>query len=276
MPAGSFKTVSDDLLHVATDAESYFADQGYVVEIEKRALGYPFTPVLIARRGHETVIVEVFDIIDRARIERWIRYSRSQAGDTRLCVVARRPNAVSPDEIAYARDNRIGLLVHDDTAIVEIRAPTDLAVPVALPELRDLPPKVRPLLAGAFRKFDNDWRDGLGDAYNEVEQTSREYLKSGITSTRVKIQKKPKGGAISFVTEAEVDGMTLGQLKDAFKRINNQNYTDSVVASTLDLINKTRVGLAHKKKNAAVEADLRRQAGGHLYVVISCLEELMK
>jgi len=276
MPAASFKTVSDDLLHVAADAETYFLDRGYAVEIELRSLGFPFTPVLVAKRGHETVIVEVYETIDRARVERWIRYSRSQAGDTRVCVVVRRTQAVLPEEIAYAHDNRIGLLVHNDVTLMEVRPPSDLAVPVALPELKDLPARIRPLLAGGFRKFDNDWRDGLGDAYNEVEQLAREYLKQGIASTRVTITKTKKGIPKSDVTIDEVDKMTLGQLKDAFKKIKNQNYTDSVVGSTLELINQTRVGLAHRKKSAVVEADLRRQAGGHLYVVISCLEELTK
>lgn len=272
MPANDFKTISDDLLHVAVATESFFLANGYNVDIEERPLGGPFTPAMVARRGHETVIVEVAASIDEKRVERWTRFGMSQKADTRLSLVLRK--AATMDDMDYADTMRIGLMSHDDKKLREIRAPSDLAVHVVLPDLADLKPEVRAVLAGAFKKFNADWRDGLGDAYNEVEQQSREYLKAGIRSGRAVINKTKKGIVTGQITEADVDKMTLGALKDAFAKIQKRNHADETIFNTLSVINKTRVGLAHKKKVAAVEEQLRKEAGGHMYACISCLEDM--
>lgn len=277
MPASDFRTIPDELLHVAEAAEQYYQNQGYEVALEQREIGFPFVPALVCRRGHETVIVEVMSDLERGRIERWLRYGKSQTVDTRLCVFVRRQGMLTAEELQYAITAKLGVQVHDDTSCLEVRAPSDLAVHVALPDLADLKPAVRPLLGSAFKKVnENDWRDGLGEAYLEIEQHARDYLKVGMQSGRIVIQKTKRGQPTGYVvTDAEVDKMTLGQLKDAFARIQNQNFKDSTIGSTLAMINKTRVGLAHKRRAKAVEAELRQQVGQHMHAVISCLEELI-
>jgi len=158
--------------------------------------------------------------------------------------------------------------------LMVIRPPTDLAVHVELPELRDLPKSVRPLLAPAFRKVqENDWRDGLNHAYSEVEQHAREYLKQAIDAGHTIVTKRRRNQTVNL-TSQEVDAMTLGQLKDAFALIQNQTHKDAVIGTTLAMINKTRVGLAHRRRSKAVEAELRLQVGQNMYAAITCLEEL--
>lgn len=274
MPANDFNTVPEELLHVAADSETRFRNEGYNVEIEKREIGFPFTPTLLCKRGHETVIVEVSSSIDRLRTERWIRYAKSQVSDTRLCLFVRMHGNIDQNTLAYVHETRLGLCIHNDVTIIEMRAPTDLAVHVQLPDITDLSPALRPLLAPAFRKVrENDWRDGLNDAYGEVEQLAREYLKTGINSGRIAIIMGRRNNPRPL-TVADVDQMTLGQLKDAFGRISIQTYKDSVIGTTLAMINQTRIGLAHRRRSATTEANLRQNVGQHMYAAITCLEEL--
>lgn len=274
MPVDDFKTVPEELLHVASDAETHFTNEGFEVTLETREIGFPFTPTLVCRRGHETVIVEVSSSLDIVRTERWVRYCKSQTVDTRYCAIIRSQSGVDQLTMDFVVRNWLGLCVHNDQELMVIRPPTDLAVHVALPEIRDLPRAVRPLLAPAFRKVqENDWRDGLNHAYSEVEQLAREYLKQGIDSGRTIVTMRRSRRMINL-TSADVDTMTLGQLKDAFALIQNQTHKDAVIGTTLAMINKTRVGLAHRRRSQAVEAELRLQVGQNMYAAITCLEEL--
>ena len=274
MAIDDFKTVPDELLHVAAEAEEHYAQEGYDVSIEARDIGFPVTPTLVCRAGHETVIVEVSSSLDTRRCDRWIRFCRSMTTDTRFCLVIRTREAVDHLTMQYAIDNRVGLCVHNDERLMEVRPALDLALHIALPDLQDLKPAVRKLLAPTFRKINaGDWRDGLSDAYLEVEELAREYLKTHITSGRVVINVTIKK-VTRQLTPDDIEAMTLGQLKDAFAKIQNQTAKDARIASTLALINKTRVGLAHRRRRNAVEAELRLQVGQHMYAVINCLDDL--
>jgi hypothetical protein len=274
MPADDFRTVPDELLHVAADTEVYFQSHGYDVVIETREIGFPFAPTLVCRRGHETVIVEISSVLDQRRTERWIRYCKSQIADTRFCAVLRSEGDVAQQTLSFVIENRLGLCIHNDKQLTEVRAAADLAVHVALPEVADLTKPLRPILAPAFRKVrENDWRDGLFDAYSEVEQHAREYLKEGIDSGRVIVMVKRRKQIVPL-TAADVDGMTLGQLKNAFMSIQNQTHKDARIGACLAMIHKARNGLAHKRRSHVVEAELRQQVGQHMYAAITCLEEL--
>jgi hypothetical protein len=174
----------------------------------------------------------------------------------------------------FAVDNRVGLCVHDDQMLRELRAPADLAVQISLPELTDLKDTVRPLLAPAFQKVrEGDWRDGLGHAYLEVEQNARDYLVQGINSGRIVATVRRRKQSVPLGA-AEVERMTLGQLKNAFQGIQNQTYKEALIGTTLAMIHETRDGLAHGRRTARVEEKLRAQVGQNMYAVITCLEEL--
>jgi hypothetical protein len=269
-----FKTVPDELLLAAEAARSHFLNQGYEVVVEGREIAFPLTPALVCTRGHETLIVEVASSLDEKKAMRWIRYCRSQTTDTRFSTVIRATDSLTAKSMSFASKERMGLFMHDDDSLVEVRSASDLALHVDLPELSDLSPSLRPILAPAFAKFaQQDWRDGLSDAYQAAEDKARDYLKAEIDSGRVNItvtkNKKPY-----VYLSSDINGMTLGQLKNAFSKIPNQNYRDSLIHSILDRLNTIRPQLAHHKKTAAAEAKIRQSAGNHMYTVVTCLEEL--
>ena len=270
-----FNTIPEELLHVAVDAVTCFEEQGYEVHVERRDMGFPFVPAFLAQMGHETHIVEVTSRPDPDRIDLWVRFCQSQSSDTRFHIVVRNVPELDPKSVDLSLSKRIGLLHHDDLTLREIRAAADLAVHVALPETKSLAPALRPLLGPAFKKIrDGDWRDGMGQAYSEVEQLSREYLKSSLEQGAATIVRKKKGIECKL-TSGDVDGMTLGQLGNAFKDIQNKTHKDSIIESTIALINKNRVGLAHKRRSAAIEKQLREDIGKSMYIVIACLTELV-
>lgn len=269
-----FKTVPDELLHVAIAAVDHFEQGGYTVSIERRDLGYPFVPTFVAEMGHETHIVDVLSKADPQRIERWIRYAQSQAKDTRLQLVVHAVPALDQKSLELAVSKRLGLFHHNDSTLVEIRQPADLAVHVVLPDIKDLPRSLRPLLASPFKKIrDGDWRDGLEGAYKEVEQIAREYLVDGLS--RGVIQAFiGKGKKRHEVTVSEAKKLTLGGLGLAFQGIVKKNQKDSLIEATIAMILESRNDLAHKRKDKAAEEKLRGQIGPNVYAVISCLEAL--
>lgn len=272
----SFKTVSDDLIEVAEAALDHLVNEGYAVAIEERQIGYPLTPTFVARRGHETLIVEVGSSLARIQVDRWLRFCKSQADDTRFQALVLR-TGLTADCATVAKDRRFGLAHYDNGKIQEIRASVDLAVNVELPPLRELCPPVRPLLAPAFKKIDEgDWRDGLSHAFLEVEQHAREYLHREIVSNVLKSQKPiRKKKPIEFYTAKEVSSMTLGSLAYAYAGVSQPNAIVSTVGQVLAMINSNRVGLAHKRKNAGVEAELRKRVGQHMYAAIQGLEAML-
>lgn len=275
MAIDDFRTIPDELLHVAADAHNHFLEQGYDVVIEKREVGFPYMPALTCRRLHETLIVEVSSSLDEERTDMWLRYCKSQTSDSRFCAVLRSKEDLPQHTVNFAVDNRFGLLVHNDERLMELRPAADLAVHVALPEVKRLQARVRPLLAPAFQKVrDGDWRDGLNHAYLEVEQHARDYLRGGIAAGRITAFRTRRSGALDLILAAEVDRMTLGQLKNAFNSIQNQTHRDALIATTLAMILETRNGLAHGRRARAVEERLRAEVGQNMYAVITCLEEL--
>jgi hypothetical protein len=274
MPAADFKTVPDELLHVAEAAEAHFLEMGFDVAVEEREIGFPFVPALVCRQRHEVLIVDVFSAVDFSRVDLWTRYCMSQAEDTRYCAIVRTQGAIDQKTMKYVTENRLGLGMHDDHELVMVRQAGDLAVHVRLPEIKTLPRKLRPLLAPAFQKIrDGDWRDGLGDAYLEVEQRAREYLTEEMNTGRVSIV---RGKAIPrFLTTKDIERMTLGQLAIAFSEIQKKNQKDSLILSTLTMINETRKGLAHSRRQSKVEGELRLRIGRNIYAVIACLEQIV-
>jgi hypothetical protein len=267
-----FKTVPDELLHVADAIVEHLDHAGYELRIEITDLGFPFTPLVTGVRNHETLIVELSTLLDEARISRWVKFCRSQSADTRLCLVLGHEEAHKEKVTAFCHNNRIGLFSFHDGQVVEFRQPVDLAVNIDLPDLKDIKPKLRPLLANAFKKISNgEWRDGLGDIYLAIEEKAREYLVQGIDRTRITSVVKGK-----IVTIEKVERMTLGQLSVAFANIQNQNQQDSLISSTLEMINPTRVALTHKRSQQTAEEAIRRDVGKHVYAAINCLEEILK
>ena len=275
MAGPDFLTISDDLTHVAQDAYAHFENGGYDVQIEPSDIGFPTTPAFVATRGHERVIVEAIADFEKTRIKRWVDFCKSQTTDSRLCVVAYRPDGLEPQLIEFAGTHNVGLMVHNDANLVTMRPPVDLAVHAALPDLGDLKRSVRPILAPAFQKFaEGDWRDGLFAAYGEVEEAARSYLEDEIATGRIVLHQRVRRQRVQ-VTTADVQRMTLGKLAEMFGRIPNATHKEARIHQTLSLINDTRVGLAHRRRRAEVEVQVRTNAGQHIHAVTNCLEELL-
>jgi len=274
MASPDFKTIPDELLHVAFDVFEHFDNDGHIVAVEANEMGFPSTPAMVCRRNHTTTIIEIASQIDGVRFRRWVNFAKSQTTDTRFCIVLRSKNGIDPESMRFSVDSQTGLIVHDDDSLTVIREPADLAVHAVLPDLKDLKKSVRPILAGAFKKFrGDDWRDGLFEAYAEVEQHARDYLADNVRSGRTVVEKPGKSGP-KIVTDVEIEKMPLGALKDTFPYIKVPTHKDTRIGQTLALINKTRVGLAHKRRKVEVEAEVRAHVGQHIHAVVACLEDL--
>lgn len=270
-----FLTISDELLPVAETAFEHFRLRGYDVLVEERQLAFPFTPALVCARGHETHIVEIVSRMDSARLRRWKTFGASQLSDTRITFVAPNVEALGVDGVLEIRQANLGILVGLNGHLVEIAAPADLAVRVALPELNDLPPELWPLLGPAYDRFQRgEWRDGLAEACQAVEAHARRYLADGVRQGRVVVL--DDRGRVRNLTEQQVGRMTLGQLSVAFRGIQNRNHADSVISNILPAINPERVGLAHHRDDPEVEGQLRQNAGNHMHAIIACLEDLVR
>lgn len=268
-----FLTIPDELLAAAEAAYHFHRLAGYAIEVEQREIGFPFTPALVCQRGHETLIVEVVAKLDKTRARRWVTYGRSQQKDTRVTFCAPR-SRIDDASVFLATELRVGLLAVNGQSL-SVANPTDLAVPVELPPMEDLPEQLWPYLGGIYQKFASaDWRDALGDACQLIEGLSRTYLSDGVSTSRIKIL--DKNGVEKHFSAEQISKMTLGQLAVCFNRIANRNYKDSVLANILPTINPERVGLAHKRADPAVEVDVRKKAGNHMHAIIGCLEELTR
>src|SRR5574341_1072522 len=213
-----FLTVAEELLEHAECAADYFEEHGYAVEVEQSEIGYPYTPTLRCERTPTTMLVEVYGSILHQRIGAWSRYGRSCSGDTRVAIIL--PSDVSrlaTDE-SKLRELGVGLYVSDGRRCEEAIVPRDLAINVELPELRTLPPAMRPVLGPVYEQFNrSQWREGFEEACKAVEVHARNYLWAGISSGRVVLV--TPGGTQRPLRKEQVDRMTIGQLAEAFGQI---------------------------------------------------------
>lgn len=167
-----YKTLPDELLEYAEPLLIYFRHRGYRVRVEPNALGFPYTPTFICRRGkHTTIIVELDSRIRMDRLEDWVRYCQSSGKDMRLALCMPSSTNLTAQDEEPLRKKRIGLYgILVDRAVVERIAPVDLALNVALPELGRLPLSLRELLGSAYDQFDRaQWREGFEEACQALE-----------------------------------------------------------------------------------------------------------
>jgi hypothetical protein len=272
MARRNFLTVPEELLDTAEQAADYYSTLGYSIGVEKRDLGFPFTPALLCKRKNTTLIVEVDDRIRIERLHKWAAYAKSAGRDTRVILVLPTHAATDAKQEDGLREIGVGLIAANDAGCIERVAGRDLALGVELPSLAELPKKVRPLLGPAYEQFArSQWREGFEEACQAFEAGARRYLKAGIRSGRVVIQTK-KGP----LQPGAVDKFTMGQLADIFTKIQHQNRADAIIGQTLKAVNKDRVGVAHKKALKRTENRLRGNVGRHMWSLVEALTELVK
>jgi hypothetical protein len=272
--ARAYSTVADELREHADCVADYFEALGWTVKVEPQELGYPYTPTFRCRRPPTVLLVEVYASIRAERMRAWAGYAKSRNTDTRIAVALPRDAPRGMEDDAKLRDAGIGLYLSEGDRAIEVIAPMDMAVNVELPELKTLPPKMRKALGPAYEQFKrSQWREGFEDACQALEAHTRAYLATGIASGRISLVAAK--GRSRTLTPAQIDRMTLGQLAEAFERIQNQNYADATVGKVLALVNKDRVGVVHHKRKSTTEARLRRNVGKHMWNVVAALKELV-
>jgi hypothetical protein len=274
MAKPKFITVPEELLEHAEAVAEWFDDRGWTVRPERPQIGAPYTATMTCTRRPTTTYVEVDTDVNISRVEEWHRYCLSSSKDTRIavCVSGEAPRATAVD--STLQELGVGLYVSSGSSVMEMIAPKDVAVNIALPMLNTMPKKMRELLGDAYDQFDHShWKEGFKEACGVLEVEARRYLTVSIESGRVVVL--TEAGNVSQMTRKSIDKMTLGGLAGAFARIRNPNHADTVIAQVLDSVNPDRVGATHHKSQAATEARLRKNVGHHMWEVVAALKELV-
>lgn len=269
----TYLTVPSELLEQAHQIAEHFERYGYSLSPEYREPGYPSVPAMVAtrHRRRETVIIEVQDPLDIARLEEWARFARSRDRDTRV-VVCMPPNSKKPpDAELRLREAGVGVFTTTERGVIEVIPPVDQAIRLDLPDISAMPLKLRRLLGPAYQKFERgEWRDGFGDACQALEAEARRYLIDAVKAERVRFV-DAKGRYKTYSPKA-IDKMPIGPLAGAFTEIEVQNKADSVILNALNHINPDRVGKVHRTWAAKTERSLRKNVPKHMWVVLEGLK----
>jgi hypothetical protein len=268
-----FKTIADELLAHAEVVADHFENHGFTIRVERSELGFPYTPTFLCKRHATTIIVELDSQLRKERQEAWVRYCKSCGKDTRFAVCLPSAIAVPANDVAALRQKGVGLYVAFEDRLDENIAPADLALNVQLPEANTLAPGIRQVLGAAYEQFQRtQWREGFEEACQALETEARRYLKRWTRTGRIKIL-RTRGPII--LTNAQIEGMTMGQLATTFRSIQAQNHADNVIGRALATINRDRVGVVHHKRKKVTERRLRTNVGQHMWTIVAALRELL-
>lgn len=273
MPRFKFLTVPTELIEYAESVASFLSDRGYRVRAEHYELGYPTRPTLSCKRKGTVLIVEVNAKVPESALDDWVRFAASASGDTEIALCLPDHITISHSAMAFLQLRRIGLYVAAANTCVERLAPTDLALKVALPEIGQLPLRVRRLLGSVYEHFDRaQWREGFKDACQILEEQARRHLMKGLQTSRIVVL--DSRGTPRLLTDAHIDRMTLGALATAFANIKTPNAADDLIAKSLASINPDRIASTHHRSKTSTERSLRRNVGKHMWTIIAALKEL--
>jgi hypothetical protein len=273
MAGAEFRTVPDELLGIASAAMDWLESRGYTVTPERKEIGYPYTPTLHGKRTSATVFVEVDAEVALDRMQEWVAYGRSCKADTRVWC------ALPEDARRTGKQDRelkvlgVGLLLVGDGEATETMPPKDLALGVELPGITTFPHRIQKLLGPVYEHFDRaEWREGFAEACLALEVAARKHLWKGVKAGRIAIVSG--NGKQEHLTKQKIDKLTMGDLAGRFGLIVQQSHADRVVGDALKKVNPNRVGVTHHKGKAAVEAKLRRDVGGQMWLIIGALKEI--
>jgi hypothetical protein len=272
MPVSPFNTVPEELLGVAAASAEHFRTLGYTVRIEKRELGFPYTPTLLCRRKPTTLVVEVDHVVRHDRIKSWVAYGKSAGRDFRVALCGARDHLANQPDANLMRTLGIGCFLFDGSLLRETLAASDLALNVQLPAPSSLPVAVKRLLGHAYEQFGRgEWREGFQTAAEAFEEASRRYLRKHTKNGRIVFldkHGKPRG-----LTQQRIKRMTMGNLAVAFSQIRNKNKADSVIGQALLAINPDRIGMAHRRSQVRTESRLRVNVGRHMWSLVEASKE---
>lgn len=268
-----FLTVPDELLGVASAAADWLKGRGYKVTPERRETGYPYTPTLHGKRASATAFVEVDAQVAVDRMTQWVAYGRSCRADTRVwCALAEDAKRTGKQD-RELKTLGVGMLLVGDGKADETMAAKDLALAVELPGITTLPDRVKKKLGPVYEHFDRaEWREGFAEACLALEDAARKHLWKGVKAGRIVIVSE--SGTQQQLTKQQIDKLTMGQLARRFALIVQQSHADRVIGDALKTVNPNRVGVTHHKGKAAVEAKLRRDVGGQMWLIVGALKEI--
>jgi hypothetical protein len=268
-----FLTVPDELLGIASAAADWLKSRGYTVTPERHETGYPYTPTLHGKRTSATALIEVDAQAELDRLKQWVAYGRSCNADTRVwCALAEDAKRTGKQD-RELKNLGVGLLLVGEEKADETMAAKDLALGVELPGITTLPRRVQKKLGPVYEHFDRaEWREGFAEACLALEDAARKHLWKGIKVGRIMIVSA--NGKQEQLTKQKIDQLTMGQLAGRFGLIVKQSRADRVIGDALKTINPNRIGVTHHKGKAAVEAKLRRDVGGQMWLIVGALKEI--
>ncbi len=272
MSKPDFVTLAKDLVGAAERVETYFEEKGYKISREPDVLAFPYTPTLRCKRDRTTIIVELDDSIRLERMLEWVRYGCSLNSDFRVAVVVPAHVTRDLDVEEELRKAKAGIYLAG-TDVTEIAMPHDLSLNMTLPELAQLPPKVRKILGPMYEQYEHShWREAFESGCQAFETECRKYLRTAIASGRVRVLSD--SGRPRNLSDGTIEKMSLGMLAVAFSNIETPNHADMALATILTKINPNRILVAHHKNTAASEARLRKYVGSDVWLFVAGLRQI--
>lgn len=278
MAIRQFLTVPDELESLAVLALTHFRSQGFTVSIEKSDIDLPGTPTLTIRRQGVRHFVLLRTKVERQEIGRWVRYCHSCTNDVRLAICFPSSSIISVSDLGHIRNAGVGLYFEEkkgdgDRVFTSAVAGKDLAFNAELPVLEELKPKVRKMIAPMCEEFQNgDWQKAFRDTMGVLEEQCRLYLKANVKLGRAKYT---IGSKIVVPTQDMVNKMTLGQIKNVFCGLVQQNQVESLLCSALERLNPLRIKMVHKPSSPSTARSLRKNAGRSMWTIINCLSSMV-
>jgi hypothetical protein len=266
----TYQTLAPEIEEYADRVIQDLENHGYKVQVEKKELGFPHTPTLLASRDRTTLIIEVDSTIKFDRLEAWARYGRSCGHDLRVIICLPDNVQVSIKDQEQIRTKGFGLTTISKSGTTQVIAPIDLALNIALPDRASLPNKLKALLGATYDHFDQgSWRDGFEEASRVLEIQSRRYLKHWMRTGRIQLisAKGPRK-----LTASEIEKLPMGALAKAFREIAAKNGVDSQIEKTLAAINEDRVSVVHHRHKKRTETRLRLNVGRNMWAIVEALK----
>jgi hypothetical protein len=246
---GNYLTVVEELQPTADRLVSWLGDSGYKVIIENtQREECPFLATLECKRLHTTLLVDVrMKLPDRETLREWTTYCRAQKTDVRYAFALLGPGP-SVSSLSLAKSMGVGIFVVDKEFNVHEECDAqDFSTKDKFPALSRFPKRVRELLGPAWdvlRK--GDFVQGFDDACVTFESESRKYLARHV-GRRIHILDSK--GRRADPTKTVIKRMTMGQLAEAFARIDGANHNDDSIGKILKELNPTRIKAAHKRRD---------------------------
>ena len=187
----TYQTLAPELEEYAEKVAIDLENHGYRVAAERKELGFPYTPSLLAKRDNTTFAIEIASSLEFARLNAWVQYGKSCGHDLRVIVCL--PDSVqpTPKDLETIRAKGLGLRMVSAGGVIETIAPRDLDLNVELPDRASLPAKLKVSLGSAYDQFElGAWRQGFDDACKVFEIKSRLYLKRWIETGRIQLVSK--------------------------------------------------------------------------------------